>query len=93
MTHSQTTKKVVFKVKALGAGRVNLAGDFNDWNPDSHPLERDETGVWRIGLRLAPGRYEYKLLVDGRWWEDIGKDHGVPNALGSRNRVLVIPSK
>ena len=74
----QTEKrKGIFKIRAPGAKRVQLAGEFNDWDPDSHPLERDDEGFWKVGLRLAPGKYEYKLLVDGSWWEDIGEANSV----------------
>ena len=78
MLKKQTEKrKVIFKIRAPGAKRVQLAGEFNDWDPDSHPLERDDEGFWKVGLRLAPGKYEYKLLVDGSWWEDIGEANSV----------------
>jgi 1,4-alpha-glucan branching enzyme len=86
-------RKVTFKVRAPDAKRVQLVGDFNDWVPDSHPMERDEEGFWKIGLRLAPGKYEYKLLVDGRWWEDIGELNIIPNPFGTLNKLLVVPEK
>ena len=86
-------RKVTFKVRAPGAKRVQLAGDFNDWVPDSHPMEKDEEGFWKVGLRLAPGKYEYKLLVDGRWWEDLDGGNCAPNPFGTLNKVLVVPEK
>jgi 1,4-alpha-glucan branching enzyme len=49
-------RKVVFKVRAPTAERVQLVGEFNDWNPDSHPMEKDEEGFWQVGIRLAPGK-------------------------------------
>ena len=86
-------RKVTFKVRAPGARKVHLAGEFNDWNPDTHPMEKDEEGFWKIGLRLAPGKYEYKLRVDGRWWEDIEGGHFVPSPFGTFNKVLFVPER
>lgn len=32
------------------AKSVALLGDFNEWNPTSHPLQRDENGCWTLTL-------------------------------------------
>ena len=40
----------VFREWLPGADEVRLFGDFNDWNKDSHPLDRGENGVWEITL-------------------------------------------
>ena len=45
---------------------VILMGDFNNWNPKTHPMKEDLTGVWKRIVMLPPGRYEYKFLVDGQ---------------------------
>jgi 1,4-alpha-glucan branching enzyme len=86
-------RKVTFKVRAPDAKKVQLAGDFNNWDPNSHPMEKDEEGFWKVGLRLAPGRYEYKLLVDGHWWEDVGEAKSVRNPFGTLNKLLIVPEK
>jgi 1,4-alpha-glucan branching enzyme len=94
MTRQAAEKRnVTFKVRAPRAKKVQLAGEFNDWDPNIHPMERDEDGFWKVRLRLAPGRYEYKLIVDGRWWEDIRKADSPLNPFGTRNRLLVVPQK
>jgi 1,4-alpha-glucan branching enzyme len=86
-------RKVTFKVRAPDAKKVQLVGEFNNWDPDSHPMEKDDEGFWKIGLRLTPGRYEYKLLVDGRWWEDIREANCIRNPFGTLNKVLVVPPR
>jgi 1,4-alpha-glucan branching enzyme len=48
------TKKVDFNFSAPHAGSISIAGDFNDWNPRSHPMKKDKKGVWKISLNLAP---------------------------------------
>ncbi len=47
---------------------VHLAGTFNNWNITATPMEKDEQGVWRVVIPLAPGRYEYKFVVNGSQW-------------------------
>jgi RNA polymerase sigma-70 factor, ECF subfamily len=50
------------------AKSVALAGDFNRWDPTAASLTRLADGSWARTLRLAPGRYEYAFLVDGKRW-------------------------
>jgi chromosome partitioning protein len=72
--------------------RVCLAGDFNDWIPDSGVvLERHENGSWTKFHPLGPGRYEYKLVVDGRWMRDPLNRLEAPTEIGSTNSVVEIP--
>ena len=41
----------VFREWLPGADEVFLFGDFNEWDKESHPLERGENGVWEICLK------------------------------------------
>jgi len=71
--------------------RVCLAGDFNDWVPDSGVmLEMHEDGRWTKFVPLRPGRYEYKLVIDGRWLPDPLNPKQVANGIGTVNSVLEI---
>ena len=63
-------RKTEFSLSAPLAQTVFTAGDFNQWNPASHPLTRDDQGIWRVSLALNPGRYQYRFLVDGEWRND-----------------------
>lgn len=40
----------IYREWAPAADALFLTGDFNDWNRDSHPLERKENGIWEIHL-------------------------------------------
>lgn len=70
------------------ANQVYLAGSFNDWRPDELAMEKTEEG-WFIPFVLAPGNYEYKFVVDGRWILDpanphvLKREHQDPNSLMS----------
>jgi 1,4-alpha-glucan branching enzyme len=70
------------------AKEVFLAGDFNSWDFRSFHLEKDGNGDWEAKLNLLPGRYEYKLLVDGSWVQDFECAEMVPNPFGTNNCVL-----
>jgi 1,4-alpha-glucan branching enzyme len=71
-TITQTGKLeiVEFKIKAPDATSVFVAGSFNNWKVDQYPLQRNDQGIWEGTVLIAPGRYEYKFLVDGDWVHD-----------------------
>ena len=59
------TFKVTFVLFEPEAKQVALGGDFNQWAADATPMQRQAGGQWEIAVGLAPGRYEYKFVVDG----------------------------
>lgn len=74
------------------AQSVDVAGDFNGWDPTRTPLEQTATGAWTVTLPLQPGRYEYMFVVDGTQW--VGDPFAVEqtdDGFGSRNAVLDVP--
>ncbi len=94
----QHSEKSCFVCRSEGAQAVFLAGSFNDWDPTRTPMELQDDGSWRIEVELAPGRYEYKFVVDGAWCcepgvPDVECAGCVPNAYGSMNRVIEVPSR
>lgn len=54
-----------FICNALQAQEVTLVGDFNDWNPHSHPLKRMPDGAWLATVELKHGHHRYAFMVDG----------------------------
>ena len=59
------TKPVNFYCAAPSAKSVYLVGDFNGWNPASHPMRRRADGGWFIEVQLSHGHHRYRFLVDG----------------------------
>jgi hypothetical protein len=62
------------------AKAVYLAGDFNGWDSKALAMVKDGDG-WLARIDLKPGKYFYKLVVDGQWIMDpdnkeYGKDQG-----------------
>lgn len=53
----------------LTAKKVMVAGTFNNWKPDELAMKKTSDG-WQLAVKLAPGNYEYKFIVDGTWMYD-----------------------
>ncbi|MCL4785397.1 MAG: glycogen-binding domain-containing protein [Verrucomicrobia bacterium] len=82
--------KATFVLLDLGAKQVFLAGEFNGWASNGIPMKRDDAGHWEATITLAPGRYEYKFVVDGEWVPDpLARDH-VRNQHGTLNSVIEV---
>lgn len=67
---------------------IYVAGSFNDWNPQANRLSPQGNGKWTTELALTPGKYEYRLVVDGVWTDDPMSAESAPNPFGGFNSVL-----
>jgi len=71
------------------AKTVQVAGDFNGWNPATTSLERISDGAWAVTIPLKAGRYEYMFVVDGKQWiADPFAAEQSDDGFGSHNAVL-----
>jgi 1,4-alpha-glucan branching enzyme len=86
------TSNIQFVYSAPEARQVYVAGEFNEWNLRSVPLKKDKHGTWRKKMSLSPGRYEYKLIADDAWVEDLPGVEVAPNPFGTQNFVLRVPA-
>jgi chromosome partitioning protein len=88
----QTHQGLLFVQPGNGSHRLALAGDFNDWNPAKSPMRRDDKlGIWQTCIDLPPGRYRYRLVVDGKWCSDPYNQATEINAFGETDNVIDIP--
>lgn len=86
--HESHLKK---KVHRSSIENVSVVGDFNHWNPESDLMQKDSDGIFRLRLRLKPGQYAYRLVVDGKWVLDpLNEDTGMHSGLGELTSVLRI---
>ena len=60
------------------ADKVEIAGNFNGWKPDTEPIYHFEGTNYEVTLASPEGVYEYKYLIDGKWYPE------------NRNRKLII---
>jgi hypothetical protein len=56
-------------------------------------MKNNDVGIWEKILMLYPGRYEYKFLVDGQWWNDPGNDRVCPNSFGTLNSIVKVSGR
>jgi hypothetical protein len=83
-------KKVPLRVKAVGAKEVVLTGDFTQWAKDKIRLTPATGGEWITVLELAPGEYQYRLIVDGEWRDHSEAARKIGNPFGTQNAVLIV---
>ena len=74
------------------ARAVHIAGSFNDWHPTTKSMHPIGSGHWLKETALAPGDYEYCLVVDGQWMPDPLARETVPNPFGGKNSILKVAS-
>jgi len=79
---------VRFEFTCPTAVTVCVAGTFNNWRPEAKSLHPSGGGRWMKETPLAPGAYEYCLVVDGKYMPDPLARETVPNPFGGRNSVL-----
>lgn len=83
--------RVDFTVRVTGAERVEVLGDFTDWEPVAL---RREGGLWVTTLTVPPGLYHFGFLVDGEWFlPDEGVGGRVSDEWGRENGILVVPEE
>jgi 1,4-alpha-glucan branching enzyme len=79
-----------FVVKIESAKDVAVTGDFTQWSAEGVRLHQIQKGEWAVNLDLAPGEYQYRLLVDGQWKDHSEASRRVPNPFGTENCVLIV---
>jgi hypothetical protein len=50
-------------------------------------MKKDKKGVWKMKIKLPPGRYEYKFFADNVWVESLPGAELSSNPFGSQNFV------
>ena len=83
-------KQIPLRVKVDGAKEVVLTGDFTQWAKDKIRLTPLSGGEWITVLELAPGDYQYRLIVDGEWRDHSEAARKIGNPFGTQNAVLTV---
>ncbi|WP_298371128.1 isoamylase early set domain-containing protein [uncultured Lutibacter sp.] len=92
---SKPVCKVTFlldKEEALGAERVDLLGEFNNWNT-AEPviMKKLKNGSFKVVIDLpAEQEFQFKYLLDGeKWVNDANADKFVGSGLGAEENSVV----
>jgi len=68
---------------------AQIAGDVNQWNPQLGIMDYDN-GSWKTSLWLAPGLYQYQIVLDNEWALDPNNPDSVDNNVGGYNSLKVV---
>ena len=73
------------------AKTVAIAGNFNNWDPTTHILDKDSAASWFIILPLSKGRYQYLFVIDQKTWvPDPGAEMLIDDGFGQKNSLLIV---
>jgi 1,4-alpha-glucan branching enzyme len=72
-----------------GAKEVYLVGDFNGWDPRADRMQK-RSGRFQKKMRLEPGEYQYKFVIDDEWHADPAAEMQVSNKHGTTNSVVKV---
>jgi 1,4-alpha-glucan branching enzyme len=86
----QVGDSVIFVASYPKANVVQIAGDFNDWQPVKTPMAKSGDGTWQVRVPLAKGIHRYRLVVDGKWQHDPHNDSTEVNPYGELNSVIKV---
>lgn len=91
LTPRKTPLGICFLHKAEGAVSVQLAGSFNNWNPERTTLSKvTHNGLWYTILPLEEGTHTYQYVVDGKYQADPANPETVTAKFGAQQSVLKI---
>jgi 1,4-alpha-glucan branching enzyme len=85
---------VIFRYYDTNASHVFLVGDFNGWAPRADSLaDENGDGEWTLFINLAPGVYQYRLVVDDNWIADPRNPEKVSDGFGGENSIVRVPPR
>jgi hypothetical protein len=72
-------------------GPVSVVGEFNGWDPHTHPLKRRSNGTRSATVEFQPGSYTFRYLAEGgAFFDEAESDALESNGLGDTHSVLVV---
>ena len=78
----------LLRVRAPGARRVDVMGDFTDWEP----IELIPTGdVFSRAVTMSSGTHRLVVRIDGGDWQPAANTPVVDDDLGGRVGLVVVP--
>ncbi|SNR70777.1 Glycogen recognition site of AMP-activated protein kinase [Lutibacter agarilyticus] len=92
---SKPVCKVTFsmdKEAVAGAGKVDLLGEFNNWNTaEPVSMKKLKNGTFKVTIDLpSETEFQFKYLLDGeKWINDDSADKYVNSGLGAEENSVV----
>lgn len=88
MSATGDSTRRTLRVRAPAAQRVEVMGDFTDWEPVTLPLTGD---VFSGSFALSPGSHRLVIRIDGGDWRPAANTPAVDDDFGGRVGLLVVP--
>jgi len=90
---SKPVCKVSFKVSAEdanGAKKIQILGDFNNWNEKAGSMKALKSGDFTQTITLDAGKeYQFRYLMDGTIWaNDVAADGKIQNDFNEHNDIV-----
>lgn len=89
-TATEDVEEISLVFKGLAGTDIKIAGDFNNWEPDSGVTTERHDDLLTKTLRVRPGRYQYRLIINGEWRADPTNPCHVTNEFGEINSLLEV---
>jgi 1,4-alpha-glucan branching enzyme len=81
--------RVKFSIRIPEARSVEVAGDFNQWNPVALKPSGQADGTFALEVPMEEGTYTYAFLVDGKKWiPDPAVSRKVADGFGNVNSLI-----
>jgi len=80
----------------VSADGVHLAGSFQEWNPESLPMENTSDDIYQVTVALLSGTYiEYKFIngISFDFAESVPEACGVDDGFGGYSRFFTVPDE
>jgi hypothetical protein len=58
-----------FLPKYKGSQSIYISGSFNGWSTSQNAMHKTDSG-WVVKIKMQPGMYYYKYIIDGKWAYD-----------------------
>jgi hypothetical protein len=81
---------VQFRMEAVGARTVSMAGTFTGWKPTVQ-LRQTAPGEWTALVPLRPGVHDYAFVIDGERWVADPHATQVDDDFGGTNSRISLP--
>lgn len=65
LSYGKLLRAINFTCVVPQAKSVSLVGDFNNWDPEAHPMKQMPDKAWLKTVELKHGHHRYAFLVDG----------------------------
>ena len=74
------------------AKKVNVVGEFNNWDIKATPLKKQKNQMYKITLDLEKGKeYQFRYLIDeNNWVNDWEADKYVHSTIGNCENYVVV---